>query len=274
MHPDFFRMLEYAARHIKQIVIFTNASLIDDNTAAKFKDHGVQVEVSLYGFNRESYESYVGITGAFRAFEKGLDLLKSYNVDCILKTSITNRNIQWLDKLKEYAYLKGCKYKFDPSTLIRMTLGNKKASKEERLSPSESASLLANDKNICKEVIRLIEQNSFNNDLYNCNGGITTCLISSDLHMSYCVAVREPYYDLHNNKSKLKEAHEWLMKQRIDKLMPNNKCFDCKYRPICRYCPGRFETETGSQRVPPQWNCDFGHILLSQALDNMLKEKG
>lgn len=261
-------MVDYASNCFSQITIFTNASLLNEETVRLLKNKNVSIEISLYGYNERTYDQYVGVNGMFPKFEKGLSLLKQSCVHYLLKTSITKSNVKIVDELEKYAEQWCVDYKYDPTTLIRMTPGEKQDSYDERLSPYSTARLLMMHQGISEEVKRLYNQDKKCNELYDCNGGESTCLISCDLHMSYCVAVRNPYYDLNISGRSLQEGLIWLQNQKKAFLTKDDKCYDCRLRSICRYCPGRFEVETGNARVPPEWNCEFGNILLNLAINN------
>lgn len=51
------------------------------------------------------------------------------------------------------------------------------------------------------------------------------------------------------------------------KFNSNNKCFNCRLMPICRYCPAKFYLTTGDYQNAPQWFCDYAN----QVYENFIK---
>ena len=99
------------------------------------------------------------------------------------------------------------------------------------------------------------------NKLYKCNGGFNYVFVTCDMKLVICPFARKYQYDLLNDNANIHDGHQWLMQQQTRKLSQNDKCFNCKLKHICKYCPARFEIESGSEYVPPDWYCEYGKCV-------------
>jgi len=276
LHPDFISMYSYAIEKIPYVTLFTNASLISDKIINLFKEKPpYEIEISLYGIDDTSYDSFVKKTGQFELFQSNLDKLDKNGISYSLKTTITRQNVGLLPLFIQYANKRGVNYRYDSVVLPKIFDSSTKINSEYRLPSKDAVDALLSRKGMLKKAIDIYNgRSSTDNRLYRCDAGINSVAIDSKLKMSYCVAVREPYYSLNEDGKGIEAGHQWLMEMRNQSLDRSDKCFNCDKKALCRYCPGRFYLETGSEHIPPEWNCLYGQYLYKRIMMSKENNRG
>lgn len=94
IHPDFFDILNITAAKGFSFSVQTNLSNIDNKLIEYFKieKYWTSIQISLYGYNEETYYKTVNQRGIFKKVKTALDNLKKIHKLLILKTLITNNN--------------------------------------------------------------------------------------------------------------------------------------------------------------------------------------
>ena len=103
----------------------------------------------------------------------------------------------------------------------------------------------------------------FINKLYSCDAGYNSIFIDARSSLSICTFARHISYDLNIQGATLEEGQNILINKINEKkdLIPGDKCYDCKDKKFCRYCPGQFLLENGNETTPIEWNCTYGKAL-------------
>lgn len=69
-------------------------------------------------------------------------------------------------------------------------------------------------------------------------------------------------YDLNKEGASIKKGQDWLINKLNDEVLcEEDNCYNCELKVFCKYCPARFLLETGSKRMSPWWNCEYGRLL-------------
>lgn len=102
---DGLQIVEMARKMGFDVIVFTNASLIDENCAKRLSQLYVgMVSTSIYSINKSVHDGITGCSGSLDATLKGLSYLKKYGVPVEVKTMIMQQNYQ--DLAEVYSYCK------------------------------------------------------------------------------------------------------------------------------------------------------------------------
>lgn len=116
LRPDFADIYLVLKRKGLLVSVFTNATLVTEEHARLFKKYPPRdIEVTVYGVTRETYERVSRKRGTFDRFMHGLDLLFDAGVRVRLKAMALKSNLHELEAIAEFAraHTKDF-YRFDP----------------------------------------------------------------------------------------------------------------------------------------------------------------
>ena len=100
VRPDLFELLAYSKALGFTNTIATNATLIDDETAMRLKQHGVVIAaVSLDGFNAETHDMIRGKKGIFDATLEGIRALNKAGILLHINITVMDYNLPELDQM-------------------------------------------------------------------------------------------------------------------------------------------------------------------------------
>jgi MoaA/NifB/PqqE/SkfB family radical SAM enzyme len=154
IRDDFAEIYIYLKKKGFFITLFTNATLITKGILEIFSKYPPrEVQVSLYGSTRETYEKVTQCKDSFDAFIKGLDLLQSIGINIRLKAVAMKSNLHELPDMADFAIQKiGKPLTFDPMLVMRRDGDSSKNSiiASERISPYEIELLETNYSEIMK----------------------------------------------------------------------------------------------------------------------------
>jgi MoaA/NifB/PqqE/SkfB family radical SAM enzyme len=149
LRDDFFDIYLGLKRMGLLVSVFTNATLITKKHIHFFKKYPPRdIEVSVYGVTKKTYERITRKSGSFAAFMRGLDLLLSSGVKVRLKAMALRSNFHELPDIAHFCREKTKDYfRFDPFLHLRFdrnALRNKDI-RAERLLPEEIVALECSD---------------------------------------------------------------------------------------------------------------------------------
>ena len=102
IRKDFFELAQYARKKGLRIVISTNATLIDEDTAKKLKETGfVYVGASLDGID-EVNDKFRGKDGAFKDAVAGIRNAKNAGLKISLRMTLTKYNVNNLEGIFDF----------------------------------------------------------------------------------------------------------------------------------------------------------------------------
>jgi radical SAM protein with 4Fe4S-binding SPASM domain len=218
-----------------------------------------QVEITLYGATRETYEKITGIPGSFMRCQKGIDLLLERNIPLDLKTMAMTVNQGEIQEMKKYAEDLGVSFRYDP--LVNPRLDGSKRPCNFRLSPEEVVRLDLNDEKRKEEWKEQFERSkgSFPQDqLFVCGAGLSVFHIDPNGQMDVCEMSRFQGYDL--RRGSFKEGWSEFIPQILAlKQDDNYKCAQCELINLCAQCPGWAWVENGDPGVLVEHLCQVAH---------------
>ncbi len=93
MRSDLYELIEYTTKRGLIPAVATNATLIDDAIAKRFKDLGVsRVSVSLDGASASTHDAFRGLPGSFDDALRGIRALRNAGVDVQVNVTFTKAN--------------------------------------------------------------------------------------------------------------------------------------------------------------------------------------
>jgi len=93
MRRDLFELLEHARKRGVLPALATNATLIDDATAARLKELGVpRASVSLDGANAATHDAFRGLPGSFAHAVRGIKALRKAGIEVQINVTFTKKN--------------------------------------------------------------------------------------------------------------------------------------------------------------------------------------
>lgn len=266
LHPDFLDMYKYTYGKGIKVTVFTNGYLINQDILDCFEKFPPElVELTIYGGTPNSYDQYVGITGAYDVFDRALDSLKGIGVNTRIKTILMPETISEINYIEEYARKKEIEFRYDGFVVPRID-GDMSPCNHFRLAPETVFKMDMKVEGYIEAQIEKRKQymkKSDINELYSCDAGYNSVFIDASCQMSICTFARHINIALNENIS-VREGQEYLIeliksKRPLDEF---DKCFNCDKKALCRYCPGQFLLENGNEYEPIKWHCDYANLVL------------
>lgn len=261
-HSKFQSIYEYAYDSGMKVTVFTNGSLINQSICELFqRKPPYEIELTLYGVDKNTYEGITQVDNSFYYFEKALTELKKKGISFKVKWTLTKENYKINDKFIEYCDRKHLAFRYDNFILPGLT--KEVDLNKYRLSPQEAFISTLQQKEYMENLIESFD-GSISNLLYSCGAGINSVFIDANSNVSRCIISRKEQYNL--NQYSMEAIHNEFIRKSYIELSEEDKCYNCPKRSICRYCPSRFELETDSERVPSAWYCEYGEMMYDYIL--------
>ena len=254
--------------------VFTNACLIDREHIELFQEYPPRdIEVTVYGVTRETYEKVSRKPGSFAAFQRGLDLLLKAGVRVRFKAMAIKSNLHELPLIAEFCRARTKDYfRFDPQLHLRFDRdpARNELISLERLSPEEVAAVeRADDQRFgalqkgCDKLINPGFAEVACDHLFHCGAGNGSFTVSYDGLFRLCSSLWHPdcVYDLKTGT--LKEAWEKFVPKVRDLRSRRreflDKCRKCPIINLCLWCPAHADLETGEMDAVVDYFCQVAH---------------
>lgn len=261
---DFLDIYTEAKKRGFLITLFTNGTMITPRVA----DHLVQyrpfnIEITLYGATRETYEALTGIPGSFDRCMNGIRLLLDRGLPLKLKTVPTSINYHEVYEMKRLAEQDlGVEFKFDP--LVNPRTDCSQSPLAVRLTPEQAVTLEFRDPVRRAEYARLVEGElaadlSPSTGRYTCGGGQNGCAIDPNGRMTICVLSHRDGYDLRSGS--FQQGWEGSLKE--IRALENKRetiCTNCRITSLCSMCAANGELESGDAETPVEFLCQVAHL--------------
>lgn len=274
LRKDFFDIYLGLKKRGLLVSVFTNASLLRIEHIELFKKYPPRdIEVSVYGISRKSYEKVTRRPGSFAAFRRGLDMLIDNGIKARLKAMALRSNFHEFDRIiafcrdvtKDY-------FRFDPLLHLRFDRDPEKNREiiAERLSPDEIVALERSDperfqslKKYCDRLITPGSSHAKCNHLFHCGAGNGSFTISYGGLFRLCSSLWHPdcVYDL--KKGNLADAWTNFI-PRVRDLRSERKefletCRVCPLVNLCLWCPAHAHLEVGRLDEAIEYFCRVAH---------------
>lgn len=274
--------------HLKKkgllVSVFTNAVLVSDEHIRLFRKYPPKnIEVSVYGVTRETYEKVTRKPGSFEAFSRGLGLLLENGIRVRLKAMALRSNVHELAAIADFCRARTKDFfRFDPFLHMRYD-GDRKRNAgiaAERLSPDEIIALERSDperfqalKERGCDLILPEEHEAGCAHLIKCGAGRDSLVIGADGGVRLCYSLCHPdcVYDL--RAGSLGDAFFNFVPKvrdiRSDRKEFRENCNGCPLVNLCLWCPAHAHLETGELDKHVDYFCRVAH-----AREKMITEAG
>jgi radical SAM protein with 4Fe4S-binding SPASM domain len=259
---DFLDIYTYAKRRGLIITLFTNGTLVTPEIADYLAEwRPFNIEITLYGATRETYERLTGIKGSYARCLRGIELLRERGLPLKLKSVAVTINKHEMPLMEKFAEELGVEFKYDAMMSPRVDCSQSPLA--VRLRPEEIVELDLSDPTRIAEWRRIAAQ--FNgpmpvaDEIYNCGGGVNSFAVDPEGKMSICVLSHFDTFDL--REGSFREGWEsFLSRVRHKKTTRLTKCTSCQMRSTCGMCPANGELENGDPESPVDFLCQVSHL--------------
>lgn len=275
------------------VSVFTNACLVTPEHVELFRRYPPRdIEVSVYGATRETYEAVTRRPGSYDAFLRGLDLLLGSGVPVRLKAMALRSTVQELEEISRFCRERTKDYyRFDPLLHLRFDgdPGRNAEIRAERLSPEEVVAVERADAERFGALQRGCEsgelmhaedelliddaEHAACDHLFHCGAGNGSFTVGYDGTFRLCSSLWHPdtVFALRADPSctgslragALREAWEdWV--PRVRDLRGANpefleKCRRCGIVNLCLWCPAHAALESGNMDDWVEYFCEVAH---------------
>lgn len=264
------------------VSVFTNATLVTAQHTALFRKYPPRdIEVSVYGVTKETYEKVARRAGSFDAFIRGLDFLLKSGTKVRLKAMALRSNISEFPEIAHFCRERTKDhFRFDPFLHLRFD-GNgsrNRGVKSERLSPEGIVALERSDperfESLGKECDKLICPEfscTTCNHLFHCGAGNSSFTLGYDGLFRLCSSLWHPQCVYDVREGGLTEAWHNFVPGVRDMTSARKEfmegCRVCELINLCMWCPAHAYLESGELDKPVDYFCK-----VARARAGMLQE--
>jgi len=273
--------------------VFTNACLVAPEHVELFLRYPPrELEVTVYGATRQTYETVTRRPGSFAAFSRGLGLLLEAGLPVRLKAMALRSNLHELDEIASFCRERTAGYyRFDPFLHLRLD-GDEARNAEiraERLSPEEVVAVEGADPERIAALRRGCRDGTLAwpetgeacrygvDRLLQCGAGEHSFSVGHNGTFRLCSALCHPdtVFDLRAGGESgtlrtgtlragaLRQAwEEWVPRVRaLRSAAPEylEKCRTCGIINLCAWCPAHAALETGRLDAWVERFCEVAH---------------
>lgn len=252
------------------VSVFTSGCLITEEHVRLFRKYPPRdIEITVYGVTRETYERVTRRPGSFKAFMRGLDRLIDAGVRVRLKAMALRSNVHELPQIARFCReLTQDHFRFDPVLHARFD-GDERRNAEiraERLAPEEIAALERADGErfdaMIKSCADLIQPDAEHTDcdhLFHCGAGNGSFSVGDDGTFHLCSSLWAPGTTANLRETPLREAWETLVPRVRDLRSRDPRylstCRTCPIVNLCLHCPAHAHLETGAMDGETPYHC-------------------
>jgi radical SAM protein with 4Fe4S-binding SPASM domain len=256
------------------VSVFTNATLINEENIALFKKYPPRdIEITVYGVTKKTYEAVTRRPGSFEKFMYGLNALMKTGIRIRLKAMAIQANLHEQQAIADFCRSRTKDYyRFDPQLHLRFD-GNPKRNEKiraQRLTPEQIVALENRDdqrinamRKGCDKLINEEFTHYGCDHLFHCGAGNGSFTVSYDGRFRLCSSLWADgtTYDL--RKGTLADALENLV-PRVRDLRSERKeflesCRKCALVNLCLWCPAHAHLETGMLDGSTPYFCEVAH---------------
>lgn len=257
--PDFREIYLYAKQLGLILALYSNATLIDEDTVAFLKQYPPRIiEVTIYGHTEETYEAVTGVKGSFKRFRRGVKLMTEAGLNVALKTIVLKTNKHEFTQIRDWVESQGIRFRYD--TTINPKIDRNRDPLLERLSPREVVEIEKLDAKsqeriaYFRENIQTVMGKPDREDLFRCGSGIRTFHVDPTGMMHPCMLWRvNPYNLLENDLDENWRKHITAYRSQRHE---NSGCSGCSNRGACNTCPAQALLEMNDPTRNLPFHCE------------------
>lgn len=288
LRDDFAELYLALRRRGFLVTVFTNACLVTEQHVALFRKYPPRdLEVSVYGVTRDTYERVTRRAGSFEAFQRGLALLHEGGVKVRLKAMGLRSNLHELPDIIRF-----CRentkdiIRFDPLLSLRYDgdLVRNEEIRSERLSATEIIALEQADSAFaefleaeCDALIVPAFERRVSDRLFRCGAGRGTFTVSYKGEFRLCSNLWHPACTFDLRRGSLIEAWQQFV-PRVLSIRPTSteysaRCGSCALVNLCQWCPASAYLENGTLEGWSERFCQVAHAR-AEVIQQRVAEAG
>jgi len=273
LREDFEEIYLHARKTGLKVILFTNATLVTPALAELFSRIFPleDIEISVYGIKKTSYEAVTRAPGSFEAAWRGIHLLLEKKVPFVVKSALLPPNRGEVEDFETWASTVPWMDDF-PSYSVFFELHGRRDEKRNQMirslrpEPNAGVQFLARRK---KKYLNEMEAfcSKFigppGDRLFACGAGVGGACVDAYGMAQLCMDLRHPQtvYDL--KKGSLNEAVTQFFPQ-VREVKPENpdyvaRCARCFLKGLCEQCPAKAWAEHGTLDTPVDYYCEIAH---------------
>lgn len=266
LFPDFRRLYLSLRERGIILTVNTNGTLIDADWAAFFGENKPRrINITLYGADDRAYETLCHYPGGFEKTLQGIRLLKERGVDVKLNGSVTKSNRNDMEKLYAIGRELGAPVHMDTYMLPGIHERKLPFEAQSRLEPEEAAAaemeMLRNEMNpeafrmyVRQMLLQIKKEGNVYSEGITCMAGNCSFAVNWQGEMRPCVTLEEPSVPVFETGF---ESAWQQISEKVKAYRVNEKCRQCRLRPVCKTCVASARLETGEYDGLPEYLCRY-----------------
>jgi len=272
MRSDFFQIYDYAYRKGLLLMLYTNGTLFTRAIIDRLKQAPpFSIDISCHSVNEEAFDRFTQVTGSFRNFMKGMELLRHSGLPFCFRTMAMNWNKDEIPQIRQFVESFRQPFKFNTSLSPR--LNGDTSSLDYRLSPEDLRVLddqgqdRADEEEPCTDA--RASMSSPPERLYRCGCATNSIHISAWGELGTCTMQYEHRASLreHSLKDAIAKVFGEVRARRYTTASP---CRTCEVYAFCNKSPGDARRETGDAEAPIPYDCDVALDRAERTLHRQL----
>jgi radical SAM protein with 4Fe4S-binding SPASM domain len=263
VRDDFAAIYSYAKRQGFLVTLFTNATLVIEDTVKLFRQLPPRrIEITLYGASAATHDRITGVPGSYARCLQGIEMLLAGGIQVALKSVLMTLNIDEFPAIEKIARGYGVDFRLDAA--IFPSLAGDRSLLDLRVTPEQAVAREFANPDILVETRELLKRfhASDGEYLYPCSAGTSIFHIDPRGYLYPCLMVRRHRYPLLSG-SFMQGWNENISQVKEIKSDADSECRGCRHRLLCGYCPGFFELENGTEQRPSPYMCALGKLRLA-----------
>lgn len=266
LFPDFRRLYLSLRERGIILTVNTNGTLIDADWAAFFGENKPRrINITLYGADDRAYETLCHYPGGFEKTVQGIRLLKERGVDVKINGSVTKSNRNDMEKIYAIGRELGAPVHMDTYMLPGIHERKLPFEAQSRLEPEEAAAaemeMLRNEMNpedlrmyVQQMLLQIKKEGNVYSEGITCMAGNCSFAVNWQGEMRPCVTLEEPSVPVFENGF---ESAWQQISEKVKAYRVNEKCRQCRLRPVCKTCVASARLETGEYDGLPEYLCRY-----------------
>ncbi|MBS0182008.1 MAG: radical SAM protein [Nitrospira sp.] len=271
MHPQFFDVYEHAYRRGFLLQLYTNGTLFTRATIQRLQTMPpFTIDVSCHTLNEARFDWFTQVPGSYRAFLRGMTLLRESGLPFTLKTKLMNWNKDELDDLR--AYTESFGQSFGYTTSLSPRLDGDCSSLTHRIS-TEDLQVIGQQEpaseqgEACHAEVPLGRPET--DRLFRCGCGTNTIHINAWGELSTCTFQYETRVSLRQVSLREAVARAFTQVQNL-RYQRYTPCRSCTVHQFCDKQPSQARWEMGDRQAPIPYDCDVAMARAESTLHQTL----
>lgn len=256
LHEHFAEVYRHACERGIRVSVLCNGVLVRDRVVELFREYPpMQVEVSLYGATKDTYEAVTQVPGSYAKCLAGIRKLVDNGIRVQLKTVVIKLNAHEVDEMRRMARELGVEFRIDSAIFPQLT-DRGQAPLDHRIPPAEAVRLeLSDPRTLQAWSDRVDLQPLPSENLYRCGAGVTGFYIDPFGYVSPCIMTTNHRHSLHERSFASLWAKE-LVQLRSLRPRAEYGCNSCEMQTTCTSCPAFNYQENGHEDVKSEYVCE------------------